>query len=206
MIFPNCKHKTCKKKAIFFTDYCLEHTENQEELIKKIHNFIKDNNIISGYNFSYVPLDNLDMSGKEISFSFFFYCSMHNVNLSKSKILSTFFAFADLENSDISNSFIRFSIFGGANLTRVNFLETIAYSSNFLGANIEETNFKNTDLSYSRFISSIIKNTSFNNCNLKNTFLNNEIDFDSITQKTSNFQDAILISCDDNECTIKGLK
>jgi|GEM_PF-5535958 len=201
MTFLNCKIKSCTNKAIFFKDYCLEHTEDKESLIKEIHDFVNSKSTIKGFNFTKVPFDGFDFSSKNISYSIFSHCSMKKAKFVKTTMISTFFDFTELQESDFSNSFSRFSVFGGANLSNTNFYEAIMFSSNFLGAKIENTIFKNTDLSYSRFIGSIINNTSFNNCNLKKAFFQNSI-LDDISLKTSNYQDAILLKCDNNKTDI----
>ncbi len=205
MTFSNCKAQSCQKKAIFFTDYCLDHVRDKAGIIADIHKFISENESIKGYNFSEVPLDNFDFGGKDISFSIFSKCSMKNANLSKAVVLSTFLDFADLENADFSSSFIRFSIFGGANLKNANFLEAVCYSSNFLGANIENTIFRNADLTYTRFIGSNISKTSFINCNLKKTIFQGRI-LDEISMKSSNFQDALMIKENRNEYYLEDYK
>src|SRR4030043_1387213 len=104
MIFSKCKIKKCHKKSIFFTDYCFEHINDndKDKIIKEINEFVVKNNTIKGYNFSFVPLDNIDLSKKDISYSIFSRCSMKNVNFTNTTMIATFFDFADLENSDFT--------------------------------------------------------------------------------------------------------
>jgi uncharacterized protein YjbI with pentapeptide repeats len=199
MTFSDCREEGCDKKAIFFTDFCLEHATDPDGLTSEIHNFIAKNDNIKGYNFSYVPMEGVDFSDKDVSYSIFSHCKMTGAKFTDCRLISTFFDFSILDDADFSRSYIVFSIFGGASLFNVKFNESDINFCNFLGSNLAETGFLDTDLAYSRLIRCNTTDTRFYNCNFKKTIFEGVV-FDQEALQTSNCQDAIMIECFGSKC------
>lgn len=193
MTFSNCKFESCRKKAVFCTDFCFEHTEDKEKLTRDVYKFVAGNSVVRGYNFSFIPFNEIDFSAKDLSYSVFSSCDLSGSIFNDVEMISTFFDYANMLGITMVNTNSKFCVFGGAKLRDAFLKESVVIFNNFLGADIVNTQFKNTDLSHSRFINTVSENCVIHNCNLKKTFFKNVYFNKSI--RSSNIEDAILINC-----------
>jgi len=194
MNFSICKKEGCQNHSVYGSDFCYDHTEDKEALKTHAVKFISANKVVKGYNFSKIPLQGLDFSGKDLSYTIFSECDLTEADFKRSVLISSFFDFSILNSCDFSYSQIKFSVFGGASMVKTKIVDTVASFCNFLGADLTESNFNNSDLSHSRFICCGSAGASFFNCNLKRTIFQNLI-FKMKNLLSSNYQDAVIKDC-----------
>lgn len=198
--FNQCRCKGCNKSAISTIDdkkniissgFCYEHTDNIEDISKKIYDYLLEHDTIIGLHCNNLTLKDLDLSGKRFYGCSFQKCNFQNIHADGIRMRMNIFDASTFTDCDFINSNIQFTSFAGSRFVHALLTGSDLIHINFNGVTVYQSSFDDSDLYNSRFIKAVLMNTSMRNCNLKKTVFYNSIR-EQVSFKLSNTREALV--------------
>lgn len=170
--------------------FCFQHTENKEEQLSILLEYIKSHEKIVGLSACGLKLSGTDLSNKR-----FYGCNLQhstftNVHSNGLRMRICMLDFSTFTDCDMLNSNIQFSSFAGSKFIHVLFTGSDLIHNNYNGITAYQCSFDDSDFYNSRFIKAILMNTSMKNCNLKKAIFYSSVR-EHVSFKLSNTREAL---------------
>ena len=127
----NCKIEGCRKPRLSFSETCLEHAENKNDLYNKIFSHFSNTERIQDICCNEMIFENYSFSKKIFHSSCFQHCIFKDVDFSNTSFRICFFDFCTFENCNLTQTNIQFTTFAGSQFKNVNFENSDLIHSNF---------------------------------------------------------------------------
>lgn len=172
-------------------DFCYKHHPEQNKIVERLLNYVKENEKIVGMNASGLTFSGVHLYEKKFYGCNFRYCFLINIQTEKIRTRLTAFDFAIFTDCNFIKSVNINSSFAGAKFIHVIYTDSEQIQVNFSGLQSYQSSFDNSNLYQSRFIKANLVDTSFRNCNLKRTIFY-ELNQTNISFRLSNTKEAIF--------------
>ena len=200
-ISNTCQCPDCKNAALSIIrdgeiisnepGFCFDHTENKEEYLNSIRNYVETHDKIVGLTACGITVKGLDLSNKRFYGCNFQHVLFNNVHADGMRLRMCTTDFATFTDCDFINSNIQFSSFAGSKFVHMVLAGSDLIHNNFNGITAYQCSFDNSDLYNSRFIKAILMNTSMQDCNLKKTIFYDSAR-ENVSFKLSNTREALI--------------
>ena len=187
-----CRAPGCNRLSVFRSDYCFFHLEDRENYLIEVRRYLAGHNIINNINLADIILEDIDLSGKEINYSWFSKSRFSGVNLANCKMNLVFLDRAFISRCSFHQSKLEWVVFAGSQIEFCDFTESDTLSCNFTGVTSVETPFNGSDLYGSRFINSDLNGSLFQDCNLRRVHFE-YARIDNVDFRYSNKEEAIFM-------------
>ena len=184
-----CAINGCGFPAVTGTGKCIHHSDDREELTRRIAELLTGNEKVAGLSASYIELSDLAINGKRLNASGLSHGVFNGIDFSGSSFRLIFFDFCEFTNCIFRDVDMKYTVFAGATLTTCDFSSSDILHCNFNGISAKKCVFDESDLYFSTFAHSTFIDSSFNDCNLKKVRFNNS-KRENVSFKYSNYEEA----------------